>query len=115
MQSPAMNHTPAPSPPAGAPAARHAAMLAARAAHWRQTRRLTALLLALWFGAGFGAVFFARELADITLFGWPLPFYLAAQGSALAFLAILACYALAMRRLDARYRRRMREHDGGAG
>ncbi|PWF54727.1 DUF4212 domain-containing protein [Massilia glaciei] len=106
-----MSDTPDPSQPAAACApaprqARQAALLAARAGHWRQTRRLTALLLALWFGAGFCTVFFARELASVSLFGWPLSFYLAAQGSALAFLAIVAGYALAMRRIDLRYRRR---------
>lgn len=75
-----------------------------RASYWRRTRRLTGWLLLSWFGATFGAVFFARELAALTLFGWPLSFYLAAQGIALLYLLILAVYAWRMRRYDAQLR-----------
>ena len=78
-------------------------ILAARAAHWARARRLSAQLLLLWLATTFGTVFFARELAGVTVFGWPLSFYLAAQGAALIYLAILGVYALAMTRLDRRY------------
>jgi putative solute:sodium symporter small subunit len=74
--------------------------------YWRRTRRLTAALLLAWFATGFLAVFFARELADLTLFGWPLSFYLAAQGASLVYLAIIGIHAWRMRRLDRRYRER---------
>ncbi|MGZ5201717.1 MAG: DUF4212 domain-containing protein [Telluria sp.] len=75
----------------------------ARAAHWQRTRRLTAILLALWLATGFGTVFFARDLAHLTLFGWPLSFYMAAQGASLVYLAIIGGYAWRMRRLDREY------------
>ena len=75
-------------------------LAARRAAHWRSTRRLTAALLLLWLLTGFGAVFFARELYRFSLFGWPLSFYMAAQGCSLVYLAIIVCYAWRMRRLD---------------
>jgi len=78
-------------------------VIAARAAHWARTRRLTAVLLLLWLATTFGTAFFARELAAVTVFGWPLSFYLAAQGAALVYLAILGVYALAMARQDRRY------------
>ena len=71
-----------------------------RAEHWRKTRRLSAGLLLLWLLTGFCAAFFARELAGLSVFGWPLSFYLAAQGASLVYLAILAVYAWRMRRLD---------------
>ena len=77
---------------------------AARASHWRRTRRLTFVLLALWLGTSFGTVFFARELAQITVFGWPLSFYMAAQGASLICLAIIGAYAWRMRRYDSAYR-----------
>jgi putative solute:sodium symporter small subunit len=48
-------------------------------------------------------IFFARELAGLTLFGWSVSFYLAAQGAILIYLAIVGFYALRMRRLDARF------------
>jgi putative solute:sodium symporter small subunit len=72
-----------------------------RSALWRRTRRLTMALLALWFGVTFGAIFFARELAGLTLFGWSVSFYMAAQGALLVYLAIVGIYALAMKALDA--------------
>jgi putative solute:sodium symporter small subunit len=74
--------------------------------YWRGTRCLTAVLLAAWLATSFLAVFFARELAGLTIFGWPLSFYLAAQGASLAYLAIVGIYAWRMRRLDRRHRER---------
>ena len=73
-----------------------------RAAAWRRTRNLTMTLLAVWFGVTFAAIFFARELAGLTLFGWSVSFYIAAQGALLVYLVIVGIYALAMRTLDAR-------------
>jgi putative solute:sodium symporter small subunit len=75
-------------------------LCAARVEHWRHTRRLTFLLLALWLTTGFCTAFFARELARITIFGWPLSFYMAAQGAALICLAIIGIYAWRMRAFD---------------
>ena len=66
------------------PTQRRARLLAARAVHWRSTRRVTALLLAIWLVTSFGAVWFARDLQNLTVFGWPLSFYMAAQGASLA-------------------------------
>jgi putative solute:sodium symporter small subunit len=77
--------------------------MAARAAHWRATRRLTLVLMSLWLCTGFVTVFFARELSRFTVFGWPLSFYMAAQGASLVSLAIIAFYAWRMRRLDRLY------------
>jgi len=73
---------------------------ARRDVHWRKTRRLTAILLLVWLLTGFLTVFYARELLHLNLFGWPLPFYMAAQGASLVYLAIIAFYAWRMRRLD---------------
>jgi putative solute:sodium symporter small subunit len=92
---------------AGATAQRQLSLLAARGRHWQCTRRLTFVLLAVWLAASFCSVFFARELAGLSLFGWPLSFYLAAQGAALIYLAILGAYALGVRRFDRRYRREL--------
>ena len=80
-----------------------------RTAHWAATRRLTVALMALWLCTGFGTVYFARELANFTIFGWPLSFYMAAQGASLVSLAIIAFYAWRMRRLDRLHGVRARE------
>lgn len=79
----------------------------ARLAHWRRTRRLTALLLLLWLATTFCTGYFARELASMSVAGWPLSFYLAAQGASLVYLAILGIYALAMNRIDRRFARQL--------
>ncbi|MFC5476393.1 DUF4212 domain-containing protein [Paraherbaspirillum soli] len=70
--------------------------------HWQRTRRLTLALLLTWLLTTFGVIFFARELATLTLFGWPLSFYMAAQGLALIYLLIVAVYTWQMRKIDQR-------------
>ena len=91
---------------AGAIAQRQLVLAAARARHWQRCTRMTTLLLLAWLITTFCSAFFARELAGLTLFGWPLSFYLAAQGAALIYLAIVAAYALAMRRYDRAFHQR---------
>ena len=48
--------------------------------YWRDTRRLTGWLLLLWVILTFGVSWFARELNEISFFGFPFGFYFAAQG-----------------------------------
>jgi putative solute:sodium symporter small subunit len=70
-----------------------------RRAHWRQNLSLTGILMLLWFGVTFGVSYFARELS-FDFFGWPFSFWMAAQGSLLVYVAIIAFYAWFMERLD---------------
>jgi putative solute:sodium symporter small subunit len=69
-------------------------------AYWRRVRRLTCALLLSWFVMTFGFIFFARELADIRILGWPVSFYMAAQGLTLTYLLIVAVYVIRMQMLD---------------
>lgn len=71
--------------------------------YWQHTSRMTLWLLLIWFAVTFTAVFFARELSGYTLFGWPISFFMAAQGSILIYVTIVGVYALWMRRLDKQY------------
>lgn len=71
-----------------------------KTAYWRRTRQLTVKLLVLWFLVTLGTIFFARELSTVSLFGWPLSFYMAAQGTALIYLIIVGIYAWRMRKLE---------------
>ena len=102
-----------PAPPADE-GARQRRLQAARAAHWEASRRMTAVLLSLWIATGYGTVYFARELARFTVFGWPLSFYMAAQGASLISLAIIGWYAWRMRRLDRLCAERAEGAEGGA-
>ncbi len=71
--------------------------------YWRRNLRLTALLLTLWFIVTFVVSYFARELAAITLLGFPLGFYMGAQGAPLVYLLIIWWYARQMNSLDREY------------
>ena len=68
--------------------------------YWRKNLRMTALLLSIWFVATFVVIYFARELATINFFGWPLSFYMAAQGSLIIYVLIIGFYAMYMNKLD---------------
>ena len=68
---------------------------------WRRVKTLTFCLLMVWLLVSFGFAFYARELAGLSVFGWPLPFYMAAQGTTLVYLALIGVYVLVMKKLDA--------------
>jgi putative solute:sodium symporter small subunit len=72
-------------------------------AYWRKNLQLTALLMAVWFLVTFLPVYFAHELNRISVFGWPLAFYMGAQGALLVYVLVVWLYARAMNRMDARY------------
>lgn len=69
--------------------------------HWRRVRQFSLPLLGVWFLIIWSSIWFVRELAHLTLLGWPVSFYMAAQGSVLAYVAIVGIYAWWMDRLDA--------------
>lgn len=68
--------------------------------YWRRNMKVTGLLLVVWFGVTFVASYFARELNSVTVLGFPLGFYMGAQGSLLIYLLIIWGYARYMNRLD---------------
>lgn len=69
-------------------------------AYWRKTRRLTFSLLGIWVIVTFGASWFARELNQFSLFGFPLGFYMGAQGVIFIYLLIIWYYNRRMRAFD---------------
>jgi len=71
--------------------------------YWRKNLRLTGALLVVWFVATFVVGWFARELQDIMLFGFPFSFYMGAQGALLIFMLLVGLYAWCMDRLDREY------------
>ncbi len=68
--------------------------------YWRRNLRLTLALLAIWFSVSFVAGWYATQLNEITVLGFPLGFYIFAQGGPLTFLAIVFVYVKIMNRLD---------------
>ena len=71
--------------------------------YWSRNLRITAVLLFIWFVVTYVMGYFARPLAEINFFGWPLSFYMAAQGSLIIYVVILYYYAKKMRQLDIEY------------
>ena len=74
-----------------------------RDVYWRRNLTLTGRLLLVWFVATFVMIYFARELGEVSVFGWPISFYMAAQGSPIIFLIITWYYARALGKLDDRH------------
>jgi putative solute:sodium symporter small subunit len=71
--------------------------------YWRKNLVITAILLAVWFVATFVVAWYARELNQVTFIGFPLGFYMAAQGSLIIYVVIIWVYAKYMEKLDKQY------------
>ena len=71
--------------------------------YWSRNLKITAVLLFIWFLVTFVMGYFAIPLGEINFFGWPLSFYMAAQGSLIIYVVILYYYAKKMRQLDVEY------------
>ncbi len=71
--------------------------------YWRRNLNLTGILLAIWFIATYVIIYFARELSEITVFGFPFPFYMGAQGALIIYVLIIWFYAKRMGKLDDEY------------
>jgi putative solute:sodium symporter small subunit len=72
-----------------------------REAYWSYNKRLTAILLVIWFVVTYllGGIF-AGELNRITFIGFPLGYYIAAQGALIVFVVEIAIYSRLMNRKD---------------
>jgi putative solute:sodium symporter small subunit len=71
--------------------------------YWRKTLVVTAILLSIWFVVTFVEAWFARELNQVSFLGFPLGFYMSAQGSLAIYVALIGFYAWYMNRLDVEY------------
>jgi len=71
--------------------------------YWRKNLVYTGVLLAIWFLVTFVEAWFARDLNQITFFGWPLAFWFSAQGSLAIYVIIIGVYAWLMSKLDKEY------------
>ena len=71
--------------------------------YWQRNLRLTAVLLAIWFVVTFVVIFFAPQLNEIVILGFPFAFYMGAQGSLIIYVLIIWFYARRMNQLDNEY------------
>jgi putative solute:sodium symporter small subunit len=71
--------------------------------YWRRNLVITAVLLSVWFVVTFVEAWFARDLNNYTFLGFPLGFYMSAQGSLIIYVVIIWFYARYMHKLDKEY------------
>ena len=69
-------------------------------AHWSRTSKLLKIVLALWFFFAYLLQFFIGVLNEISFLGFPLGYYMSAQGSLLAFVIIIFWYAKKQNQID---------------
>ncbi|MCG3191696.1 MAG: hypothetical protein DIJKHBIC_00924 [Thermoanaerobaculia bacterium] len=69
--------------------------------YWKFNLKLTLTLLAIWFVTAYLlSGLFAGTLNQVTIFGFPLGYYMAAQGSLIVFVIEIALYAKIMNKRD---------------
>ena len=71
--------------------------------YWRKNLVITTILMVIWFIATFVEGWYARELNNYTFLGFPLGFYMSAQGSLIIYVVLIWVYARYMNRLDIEY------------
>lgn len=69
-------------------------------AHWRKTTNLMLIHLGIWAFFGYVVHMFVYVLNKVVILGFPLGFYMAAQGSLIAFVVILFVFARQQDRID---------------
>ncbi|MCC6888172.1 MAG: DUF4212 domain-containing protein [Hyphomicrobiales bacterium] len=71
-------------------------------AHWQKTTRLMFIHLGLWLFFGYIVHMFVNVLNTVTIpiLNFPLGFYMAAQGSLIAFVVMLFVFAKQQDRID---------------
>jgi putative solute:sodium symporter small subunit len=71
-------------------------------AHWAKTSRLMFTHLGIWFFFGYVIHMFVKPLNTIVIpiLGFPLGFYMAAQGSLIAFVVMLFVFAKQQDKID---------------
>ncbi len=69
-------------------------------AYWRRTSKLMWTIMVIWFLASFVVHMFATSLNEIVIIGFPLGFYMAAQGSLIIFVVLCFWNAIAQNKTD---------------
>ena len=72
----------------------------AGAAHWAKTRTLMWITLAVWAFFSFVIHMFVGALNGISFLGFPLGFYMAAQGSLVVFVVLIFWYVARQNAID---------------
>jgi len=71
--------------------------------YWRRNMKMTTILLVIWFVVTYVVGWYARELNELVIFGFPFGFYMGAQGSLIIYVIMIFYYAIRMNKLDKEY------------
>jgi putative solute:sodium symporter small subunit len=71
--------------------------------YWKYNVRLTTFTLIVWFVVTYVAIFFAPQLNNIVILGFPMGYYMGAQGSLIVFVWLIFNYAFKMNKADIEY------------
>ena len=72
-------------------------------AYWSYNVKLTTFTMVVWFIVTYVAIFFTPQLNNIVILGFPLGYYMGAQGSLIIFVWLIFNYAMKMNKADAEY------------
>ena len=68
--------------------------------HWEKTKGLMLITLVIWFIFGYLIFMFGSSLNSGSFLGYPLAYYMTAQGSLLAFVLIIFWFANKQEKID---------------
>jgi putative solute:sodium symporter small subunit len=71
-----------------------------RVSYWNKTKSLMFVMLALWVFFGYVVHMFVVPLNNIVILGFPFGYYMAAQGSLIAFVIMLFWFARKQNAID---------------
>ena len=73
-------------------------------AYWKENLTYIVILLGIWFVVSYlFGIIMADNLDNIKIFGFPLGFWFANQGSEVIFVILIAVYVKLMNKLDMKY------------
>ena len=79
--------------------------------HWEKTKNHMIITLAIWFFFSTVIFMFGAEINSASFLGYPLAYYMTAQGSLLAFVIILFWTANKQEKIDEEHGFSEREED----
>ncbi len=68
--------------------------------YWQKNLRITAILMVIWFLVTYVIGYYAIPLQDVRFLGFPIAFYMGAQGSLIIYVVMILIYAKYMNKLD---------------
>ena len=79
--------------------------------HWEKTKWLMILTLAIWFFFGYVVFMFGSSLNAASFLGYPLAYYMCAQGSIVSFVILIFWFANRQEKIDEEFGFTEREGD----